>query len=696
MKKQEALVLLRTSLDDPKAEFREDQWEAIDLLVNQRKKLLVVQRTGWGKSAVYFISTRILRNQGYGLTIIISPLLALMRNQIASAQRLGINAVTINSTNKEEWESVKQDILEDKVDVLLISPERLANDDFMEDILRPIAERVGLFVVDEAHCISDWGHAFRTDYRRIVSILQFMPAGIPILATTATANNRVIEDIVAQLGDINILRGTLARESVALQTIRLGDQAERLAWLRENIPLLPGSGIIYTLTIRDAEQVARFLKNNGIIAEAYHSGIDDPDGQGGGRLQLEEDLYNNRIKALVATTALGMGYDKPDLGFVVHYQAPGSLIAYYQQVGRAGRAIDSAYGILLSGREDQEILEYFISSAFPSEDWINQILNALEQSDEGLTIVELESALNLTRGQIDKVLKYLSVENPSPVLKSRSKWIRTTIDYQLNKEKIARLSSQQRGEWAQVQEYVSSEECLMQYLRTALDDPKRGLCGKCAWCTGHPLFSLEPSIQNITEAQAFLRHLDFDIEPRKMIPKNGLPKYGWSGKIKEIYQAESGKILSKWQDAGWGKMVAEGKHKGQFSSELVGAMADMLKERWIPDPYPTWITCVPSLRHPHLVPAFTKQLSERLALPFYPVVLKIIETGAQKAQQNSYFQCRNLDGAFQINGDVPSGPVFLIDDAVDSGWTLTIVAYLLRLAGSGPVFPAALASTGHS
>lgn len=696
MEKRVALGLLRTSLDNPNAEFREDQWEAIDLLVNQRRKLMVVQRTGWGKSAVYFISTRILRDQGYGLTIIISPLLALMRNQIASAQRLGINAVTINSTNKEDWESVKQDILDDKVDALLISPERLANEGFMEDLLIPIAERVGLFVVDEAHCISDWGHDFRTDYRRIVNILRFMPAGIPILATTATANNRVIDDIVAQLGDIEILRGTLVRESLALQTIKLGDQAARLAWLKENIPLLSGSGIIYTLTIRDAEQVAKFLKNCGINAEAYHSGVDSQDGSEGGRIQLEEDLHNNRIKVLVATSALGMGYDKPDLGFVVHYQAPGSLIAYYQQVGRAGRAIDSAYGVLLSGKEDQEILDYFITTAFPSEDWVNQILDTVAQYNDGLTSTELEGTLNLTRGQIEKVLKYLSVENPSPIIKSGSKWLRTSVVYQMDKEKIARLSDQKRGEWAEVQGYISSEECLMQYLRDALDDPNNGLCGKCAWCLGKPLFRLEPKMENIIEAQAFLQHLEFDIEPRKMIPRNALPKYGWSGKIKEIYRAEFGKILSKWEDAGWGKMVAEGKHKGRFNSELVNAMAEMLEERWAPEPYPTWITCVPSLRHPDLVPTFTQQLSERLDLPFYPVVIKKNETSAQKNQQNSYFQCRNLDGAFSIDGNVPSEPVFLVDDAIDSGWTLTIVAYLLRVAGSGPVFPTALASTGHS
>lgn len=695
MNKTEGLKLLRKALNNSTAEFREGQWEAIDSLVNDKKKLLVVERTGWGKSSVYFISTRILRDQGKGATIIISPLLALMRNQVEAAERLGIKAISINSTNLEDWESSKQAVLNNEVDALLISPERLANENFMDNILRPIADRIGLFVVDEAHCISDWGHDFRPDYRRIVNILKFMPDGMPILGTTATANNRVCDDIVSQLGDIEIIRGTLTRESLILQNIQLKDQASRLAWLKQNIMKLPGSGIIYTLTKRDARLVTEWLIECDIEAAYYYSGAIDDNFEDSNqyRQYVEDALHNNEIKVLVATSALGMGYDKPDLGFVVHYQAPSSIISYYQQVGRAGRAIKKAYGILLSGQEDSDIHTYFRQSAFPPEDRVQDILDKIEEED-GLSVPELMKHLNLRKGQIEQVLKYLSVEESSPIIKIGTKWTRTAVDYEMDSEKVFRLTNQRLNEWDDVQTYINTSGCLMNYLQNSLDDPNSSICGKCANCNNTAKISEDVLHDNGVNAALFLRHSEFDIKLKVRIASDALSKYGFKGNLPINLRSEIGKSLSRWGDAGWGKIVAEDKHNNHFRDELVDAFVEMIKERWTLDPMPTWVTCIPSNRHPELVPSFAKRLAEKLGLPFFPVIDKLEETAPQKEQENSYFQCKNLDGIFEINDDVKlDEPVLLIDDAIDSGWTLTITSALLRQSGTGIVYPATLTST---
>ena len=681
-------------LNDPAANFRRGQWEAIDSLVNRRERLLVVQRTGWGKSCVYFIATRILRGNGHGPTLIVSPLLALMRNQIEAAERLGIRARTINSTNREDWPELQRAVWAQEVDALLISPERLANDDFMENVLSPIAGRIGLLVVDEAHCISDWGHDFRPDYRRLVNVLQRMPDNMPIVGTTATANDRVVEDVRSQLGDIGIQRGTLMRRTLALQTLRLPSQAARLAWLAENVDSLPGTGIVYVLTKRDADQVADWLLEHRIPAAAYYSGVNrggfrDSDDR---RRHLEGQLLRNEIKALVATTALGMGYDKPDLGFVVHYQAPGSIVAYYQQVGRAGRGIDYAVGILMSGVEDQYIHEYFRRTAFPREQWVTAILRSLEESD-GMSIFQLEEAVNLRRGQIDQALKFLSVENPSPVLKSRGKWLRTPVPYEMDREKIRRLTGQRETEWRQVQDYIDEEGCLMEFLARALDDAGPRPCGKCASCLGRPIMDMSSASESATVATRFLRESEFELYAKKWVPQGAFAEYGFRGNLPRELRAETGRILSRWGDAGWGRQVAEDKNAGGFRDALVDAVVEMLNERWRPLPPPLWVTCVPSRNRPDLVPGYARRLANALRLPFEPVVAKNKDNEPQKEQQNGFHQCRNLDGVFAVEEPVPPGPVLLVDDVADSGWTLTVVAALLRNAGSGPVWPLALATS---
>lgn len=692
--REHALGLLRQALGKPDADFREGQWEAIDIVANQRRKLLVVERTGWGKSSVYFIATRLLRDRGAGPTLIVSPLLALMRNQIESAERLGVRAITINSTNTNDWPSLTQRIVNDGADAILISPERLANDDFAENVLLPIAHRIGLLVVDEAHCISDWGHDFRPDYRRLVNVIRRMPANMPVLGTTATANDRVIGDVIAQLGDIQVLRGPLTRESLHLQATRLSDQAARLAWLVDHLPSLPGTGIVYVLTKRDADTVARWLKANGVDAEAYYSDVTHPafDDSDTYRQHLENRLYSNRLKALVATTALSMGYDKPDLGFVVHYQASGSIVAYYQQVGRAGRAIPHAIGVLLSGREDTDIHEYFRGSAFPEQAHVLAILDALAQSD-GMTVPAIEAAVNLRKTQIEKVLKLLSVENPSPVIKDGPRWSRTPVPYRMDQERIDNLTQQREQEWQEVQDYIRTTDCKMAFLARALDDPQPHPCGRCTSCVGHPIVSESFDQALAIQARAFLRHAEFPLETRKQVLAGAFVEYPFAGNLPPAWRAETGRTLSRWGDAGWGRLVEEDKHTGRFRDELVDAVADMIQLRWQPHPAPEWVTCVPSRTHPNLVPDFAARLAARLGLPFHAAITKVRDNRPQKAQENRFHQCRNLDGAFAVQPNLPADPVLLVDDVVDSKWTLTIAAALLRQAGSGPVWPLALAES---
>ena len=708
--REQALALLRSSTGLQQADFRDGQWEAISSLVNLRERQLVVQRTGWGKSNVYFIATRILRDAGSGPTLIVSPLLALMRDQKDAAERIGVAADTINSSNPREHDAIFSRFRSNRLDALLISPERLANEKFVEDELLPVMDTfgLGLLVVDEAHCISDWGHEFRPDYRRIVNVVRRLPDNIPVLATTATANDRVIGDVLDQMGNIGIHRGPLARESLALQVMRMPSSVERLAWLADHIEELPGTGIIYTLTRRDATQVSDWLNQNNIPALPYFSGVT---GEGFKdtneyRLYLEDQLLNNKIKALVATVALGMGFDKPDLGFVVHYQAPGSIVAYYQQVGRAGRAIDHAVGVLLTGREDEEIQEYFRSSAFPAKEWVDQILKVLQDSD-GLTLRELEGQLNLRNKQIDDALKYLSVESPAPVARvvvkdgnrQRTEWRRAALEYQMDTEKIQRLTRQREQEWEEIQEYIDAPGCLMEYLAKSLDDPNPLPCGKCASCLGRLIVGQDFRQETAIQAAMFLRHSEFELRCPVQITDGSFPAYKFSvidsrGNLSNELRAQRGKTLCRWGDAAWGRVVAEDKHSNHFRDELVNAMATMITDRWRPDPAPTWVTCIPSLGHPMLVPGFASRLAERLGLPFVQALAKIKQNGAQKEQQNRFYQCWNLDGVFEVQGDIPSGPVLLVDDIVDSGWTLTVGAALLLRKGSGPVFPVALASSG--
>lgn len=692
--KERALYLLKKAVGED-TEFREDQWEAIEAVLSG-KRTLVVEKTGWGKSIVYFIATKLLREQGKGITLLISPLLSLMRNQIEAAEKIGLKALTINSSNRDDWLQIEKAILKGDCDILFISPERLPNEDFRNNVLNAITidRGIGMFVVDEAHCISDWGHDFRPDYRRIIRIVQNLPSNVPLLATTATANDRVVNDIKEQLGEnLYIIRGPLMRESLKIQVIKLKDQAERLAWLYENINKIPGSGIIYCLTKADCNRVAQWLRNKGINALEYHTSLSNNRAeQGLLEIEREDMLMNNKIKALVATTKIGMGYDKPDLGFVIHYQSPGSLVAYYQQIGRAGRKLDTAYTILLNGEEDEEIQRYFIESAFPSQQEMENVLKVIEDSDMGVNKNQLYRSLNMSNGRIDNCLKMLEID--MAITKEKSKYFRTPIVWKPDHKRSRRVTEQRYDELQRMKEFIDYKDCYMEFISEELDDPIKRKCNRCSNCKGEKFFNDIVERKNVLDAIEFLKRDYLIINPRKQWPAGIIAETRKA--IPKEYQNEIGRVLCNYGDAGWGKYVKEDKYiHGYFRDELVDAAVDLIINSWDKEDEPTWVTSIPSLRRPELVKNFAMRVAKKLGIPYVEGIIKTEETDEQKTMRNSYQQARNAIKGFQVVNVIKDEPVLLIDDMVDSKWTLTVCGEMLRKNGSGKVYPFAIASTAE-
>jgi ATP-dependent DNA helicase RecQ len=683
------------------AALREDQWTAIEALVCGRRRALVVQRTGWGKSAVYFVATALLRAEGAGPTVIVSPLLALMRNQIAAAERAGIHAATINSTNVEEWTRTYAAVNRGEVDVLLLSPERLNNPDFRDNVMPQLAATCGLLVVDEAHCISDWGHDFRPDFRRLRTLLPELPAGIPVLATTATANSRVVDDVADVLGlgpatgserdDVLVLRGSLDRESLHLGVLALPSTAHRLAWLADHLADLPGSGIIYTLTVAGSQEVADYLRERGLAVAAYSGQTEQTE-----RLAAEDDLINNRVKALVATSALGMGFDKPDLGFVIHFGAPQSPIAYYQQVGRAGRGVDQAQVILLPGAEDQAIWDYFASVGFPREDQVRLALNALSP-DEPMSTALLETKVELSRSRLEAMLKVLDVDGA--VRRVRGGWTSTGQPWSYDAERYARVAQVRRDEQQAMRDYLATGACRMRYLREQLDDPHAADCGRCDNCGGLTL-AAGVSEQTVTAASATLHRPGVPFEPRRQWP-TAMPGLGIDvrGKIGPDEAAEPGRALARFTDLGYGRRVravlAPDTPDGPLPDELFAAAIQVLAA-WGWAERPEVVVHVGSVRRPLLVADVAARLG---AIGRMPHLGEVPHAGpSSTGRSNSAMRLRDIWAGYAVPADITTAldarRVLLVDDYTDTGWTLTVVTRLLREAGAGAVYPFVLGIAG--
>ncbi|MFF8862911.1 RecQ family ATP-dependent DNA helicase [Streptomyces sp. NPDC015139] len=713
LRAQADTVLARLVGDDTgAARLREDQWRAIEALVADRRRALVVQRTGWGKSAVYFVATSLLRAQGSGPTVIVSPLLALMRNQVEAAARAGIHARTINSANTEEWEAVQGEIAAGEVDVLLVSPERLNNPDFRDQVLPKLSAATGLLVVDEAHCISDWGHDFRPDYRRLRTMLGDLPPGVPVLATTATANARVTADVAEQLGtggtsDALVLRGPLNRESLSLGVLRLPDAAHRMAWLADHLDDLPGSGIVYTLTVAAAEEVTAFLRQRGHVVASYTGKTENAE-----RQQAEDDLIANRVKALVATSALGMGFDKPDLGFVIHLGSPSSPIAYYQQVGRAGRGVEHAEVLLLPGREDEAIWEYFASLAFPSEDLVRRTLDVLSQADRPLSLPALEPLVELRRSRLETMLKVLDVDGA--VHRVKGGWVATGQPWSYDAERYDWVARQRTAEQQAMRSYASTDECRMEFLQRQLDDEGAKPCGRCDNCAG-PRFTADMSTAALDAARSDLGRAGVEVEPRRMWP-TGLSAVGISlkGRIPAGEQASPGRALGRLSDIGWGNrlrpLFAPRTPDAPVPDDVARAVVDVLADwargpgGWAPgapeaQTRPAGVVTIASRTRPQLVHSLGSRIAEIGRLPLLGSI-EYLGDAPRMPRSNSAQRLKALDGALTVPPSLASaladapGPVLLVDDFTETGWTLAVAARLLRRSGATGVLPLVLAVQG--
>jgi ATP-dependent DNA helicase RecQ len=659
----------------PDAVPREDQRAAVRALVDDRSRVLVVQATGWGKSAVYWAATSALRGAGNGLTLVISPLLALMRDQVGAAGRAGLRAASVNSTNPDDWDEILGEALGDRLDVLLVSPERLANPRFAS-VLPKLVAAAGMVVIDEAHCISDWGFDFRPDYQRLAKTLVGVGASTPVLATTATANMRVTVDVAAQLGsETKTFRGSLARTSLTLSVVPGLSAIERYAWVAEAITTIDGSGIIYALTIAETERIAGFLSSQGFAVAAYSGALDS-----NARERIEDQLRANELKAVVATSALGMGYDKPDLAFCIHVGSPSSPVAYYQQVGRAGRALDNAQAVLLPAETDDAIWNHFATAGVPDRDRVAKILDSLNQSPK--SVLALESATAIRRGRLEGLLKILAVDEV--VEKQGSEWRTTGTTWTYDAQRWDALGEVRANEANLMRRYASASTCLMRTLQTALDDPDPVDCGRCSVCSGVvPAPGLHPSAESLEAARVFARGRDTTIEPRKMWP-SGVARKG------KIVGCSDGRALAFADDPGWVDEIKamHAAPAGPVSAEIANGLVQVLS-RWRSTwgPRPVAIVPIVSIGHGRLVRSIAEHLSEIGKMPILDAIVIDGQIPGSEMPSSKQVEAR-LDGMhLRPDVDIPRGPILVVDALYRTGWTMTTAGALLRGAGATAVLP---------
>ena len=716
--RDQALSVLRQALG-PKADFHEQQWEAIDACVNHSGNTLVVQRTGWGKSAVYFTATKLLRDAGAGPTVVISPLLSLMRNQTLRAQEWGLVSRTVNSDNGNQkkdksrpWDEIRAEVSAGKVDILIISPERLQAKAFIEDFLPSVSSNCQLLVIDEAHCISDWGHDFRPDYRMVRRAMIGSAGRVRTLCTTATANDRVIADIEQVFGgNIRTIRGPLDRPGLCLDVVDLPSAAHRLAWIAAAIDqdALPGSGIVYTLTRRDAMRVDRWLKSRGVESECYIGG-DSNDENRAKRTEIETRLLQNSLRVAVATQALGMGFDKPDLAWIVHYQQPGSPVLWYQQVGRAGRGLARSIGVILKGKEDRRINEFFAKGSFPTENEAQSIVDNIETLGSEAREDKIADVANIRPSRIASLLKLLaSLDHAAVEGLGDRRWRLTANPLTYPHELVQLCAARRVEELNAMSTMLADSRCLMQDLRDLLNDRNIKPCGRCSRCTGVGVAIVTIGDELLNDARRFDFSTPSIIPPRKSWAKSNIElarlcsKFAVACRIPPTHGCEPGRYLCCWGlDAiGQTLMKFDSGRADAFPVELIAGVKDLLRnhDSWPAEHECRWIALVPCRRRVKPMEHLANSIADFLQIPYVANVIqrKQFHATRQRDMHSGFLRTKNALASFEVNRAlVRPEPVLLLDDCVDSGWTFTAIAAMLRTYGSGPVFPLAVANTASA
>lgn len=657
--------------------FHPEQRSIIEHLV-QGKRVLAIQRTGWGKSLCYQLTSFYYPH----MTLVFSPLKALMRDQCQRCNEIYHipSALVSSDFSPEENDETLKKATEGKIKILYIAPERLDNPSWQTYVLQM---NISMVIVDEAHCISTWGHDFRPHYRRIVTLLSGLPDNVPVLALTATANRRVEQDIKQQVG-INAIvkRGSMLRPNLHLNVIHCDGDREKLAYLAVHIPRWRGSGIIYTGTQNSAEMVAAFLQQQGVKAEYYHAGREDSE-----RQLIEQGLMTNQYKVICSTNALGMGIDKPDIRFVVHYHIPASPIHYYQEIGRSGRDGKDSICVLLYDAEDLNIQHHFIQGAKPSGQQYEKVLTLIRSDPQGWRLNDLLLDTGFSRNALQNILVDLEDQGLLQRMKLDGK---TTLYRSGNLGEIdvtlyESVRVQKELELADMEKYAQKDDCLMDYLASYLGDNSGTCCGTCGNCNPQSWISL-PIPQSISaNVVNFLERIF-------------LPRIGKRGNIKQPVH-EAGWALSYHGNTRIGKLVRASKYEGAgpFAEELVDRAVEVIRTRY-PVVELEAVISIPPTKSGNLVEDFARRVAGKLGLPYMSVLIKQRTTQEQKVCTNALQKKKNVKGAFVISDfSQMMGRTFLmIDDIYDSGYMLREVGVTLMQAGARAVYPLTITRTLHS